>query len=69
MIFGKQHLKIRKQLKISSKKLSDNYTIIINKGGFHEDYLHDIFRALLSVTNTNFNPLIEISKDDLEIGT
>ena len=49
--------------------MSSNYTIIIEKGECHGDYVCHIFRALLSGPNSTFNHFIEITKDDWDTGT
>ena len=48
--------------------MSSKYTIIIDKGECHEDYVWHIFRALLSGPNSTFNCFIEIKKDDWDTG-
>ena len=53
-----------KNVKYLLDDMSYNYTIIIDKGEYHEDYACQIFRALLSGTNSTFNCFIEIKKDD-----
>ena len=42
--------------------MSSKCTIIIDKDGFHEKYVHCIFRALLLGTNSTFKMLIELIK-------
>ena len=39
-------------------EMSSNYTIIIDKGGHHEDYFFHIFRVIFSGPNTTFNSFI-----------
>ena len=40
--------------------MSSDHTIPIYKGERHEDYVHHIFRAILTVTASNFNCFVEI---------
>ena len=48
--------------------MSSNYTIIIDKGERHEDYVSQLFRDILSGTNSTFNIFIERNKDDWDTG-
>ena len=43
--------------------MSSNYSIVVDTGERHEDYVRHIFRALLSETNSTFNSFIERTKD------
>ena len=43
--------------------MSSNYSIIIDKIERHEDYIRQIFRALLSGKNSTFDRFIEITKN------
>ena len=43
-----------------------NYSIIIDKGELHKDYVRHIFRNILSGPNSIFNRFIERAKDDWE---
>ena len=45
-----------------------NYSIIIDKGEIHEDYVFQIFRDLLSGKKSTFNSFIENNKDDWDTG-
>ena len=41
-----------------------NYSIILDKGELHEDYVRHIFRDLFSRPNSTFNSFVERSKYD-----
>ena len=45
-------------------KIPSNYSIIIDEGKRHEDYVRQIFRDLLSGKNSTINSFIESTKDD-----
>ena len=48
--------------------MSSNYTIIIDKGERHEDYVSQLFRDILSGKNSTFNIFIERNKDNWDTG-
>ena len=48
--------------------MSLNYSLIIDKGEHHEDYVKNVFRDLLSGTNSAFNFFVEKTKDDWDTG-
>ena len=49
--------------------MSDTYTEILKSGGSHEDYIMDLYSALLSTKNEVFKSFIQRSKDDWETGS
>ena len=49
--------------------MSSNYSIIVDRGELHEDYVSHIFRSLLLDPNSTFNSFIKRTKDDWETGT
>jgi hypothetical protein len=49
--------------------MGDNYIEILKSSGSHEDYLMDLFNALLSTKNDVFKAFIQRQKDDWETGT
>ena len=49
--------------------MSSNYSIIIDKGEHHGDYVRHVFRALFSGPNSYFNHSAKITKDDLDTRT
>ena len=50
-------------------EIYSNYTIIIDKGGNNEDYVHPIFRAHLLGLNSTLNCFIECPKYEWDTGT
>ena len=46
-----------------------NYSIIIDKVEYHEDYVWHIFRSILSGTNSTSNRFIEIKRYDWDTET
>ena len=48
--------------------MGDNYIEILKSSGSHEDYLMDLFNALLSTKNDVFKAFIQRQKDDWETG-
>ena len=44
--------------------ISSNYSIILDKGERHDDYVIHIFRALLSGPSSNFNHCFKTTKDN-----
>jgi hypothetical protein len=48
--------------------MGDNYLEILKSSGSHEDYLMDLFTALLSTKNDVFKSFIQRQKDDWETG-
>ena len=48
--------------------MQDNYSKILQAGGSHEDYLMDLYNALLTTKNDVFRDVIQQSKDDWEVG-
>ena len=49
--------------------MSSNYSIIIDKGEHHGDYVRHVFRALFSGPKSNINRFVERTKDNWYTGT
>ena len=46
-----------------------NYSIVIDKGESHDDYVRHIFRDILTGPKSTLNCFIERTRDDRETGT
>lgn len=52
-----------------TEKMDSTYQEILNRGGSHDDYIKDLFEALLSGKNDIFNKYIQDKKTAWETGT
>ena len=49
-------------------KISSYYSVVIDKGGCHENCFCHIFRYILSGPNSTFKHFINITKDECDTG-